>query len=335
MTTLTPEESLAIREAARAIVAQVERVIVGKKESIELLATALLAGGHVLIEDIPGVGKTTLAKAMAKAVGGIFKRIQFTPDLLPGDVTGLAIYNQKSTEFEFTPGPIFANVVLADEINRATPKTQSALLEAMQESQVTIDGVTHVLPQPFFVVATQNPIEYRGTYPLPEAQMDRFLMRLSIGYPQPGEESMMLARQSDSALCEKAGVQDLTSASPIDAVETVLSAEEAFRLQRAVACVHVAQPVRDYIVAIAHNTRIQNDVALGISPRGSLGLQRAAQATAALAGREFVTPDDVKRMAIPDLAHRLTMSVDSGRRQAAESLLERLLHELPIPSMTR
>lgn len=334
MTTLTPEESLAIREAARAIVAQVERAIVGKKEFIELLATALLAGGHVLIEDIPGVGKTTLAKAMAKAVGGVFKRIQFTPDLLPGDVTGLAIYNQKTTEFVFTPGPIFANVVLADEINRATPKTQSALLEAMQEAQVTTDGITRNLPQPFFVVATQNPVEYRGTYPLPEAQMDRFLMRLSIGYPQPGEESLMLARQAESALNDNPSAQEQALASPLDAVETVLSAEECYRLQCLVGRVKVAQPVRDYIVAIAHNTRIQNDVALGISPRGSLGLQRAAQAAAAIAGREYVTPDDVKRLVIPVLAHRLTMSVDSGRRQAAEALLERLMHELPIPAVT-
>jgi MoxR-like ATPase len=331
MTTLQPEEAVAVRDAARLVVAQVERAIVGKRDFIELTVMALLARGHILIEDIPGVGKTMLAKAVAKAIGGVFKRIQFTPDLLPGDVTGISIYDQKSTEFVFNPGPIFANVVVADEINRATPKTQSALLEAMQESQATVDGVTRRLPQPFFVIATQNPIEYRGTYPLPEAQMDRFLMRLQLGYPLPNEEVQMLARQALGSTEQESNLKELRSTRPLDNVDAVLTAEEICALQTIVERVHVSQAVREYIVSIAHATRMDADVLLGVSPRGSLGLQRAAQAAAAVHGRNFVTPDDVKALALPVLSHRLMMGVDAGRGEAAAWLLERLLNELPVP----
>jgi len=332
MPILSSSEAVEVRDAAQAVVAQVERAIVGKRAFIELLVVALLARGHVLIEDIPGVGKTTLAKALARAVGGEFKRVQFTPDLLPGDVTGLAIYNQKTSEFVFNPGPIFANVLLADEINRATPKTQSALLEAMEESQVTTDGVTRLVPQPFMVVATQNPVEYRGTYPLPEAQMDRFLMRVHLGYPQPEEEEQMLARQVDAGDSEN----EFRPTAPVENVEAVLTAESARRLQDMVARIHVSKPVRDYIVAISTATRGQSDIALGVSPRGSLALQRASQAAAAVAGREFVLPDDVKQLAIPVLAHRLMMHNDTGRSgSAAGAALQRLIGELPIPAMPR
>ncbi|HEX8551125.1 MAG TPA: AAA family ATPase [Abditibacteriaceae bacterium] len=338
MEKLRAEEAIEVRDAARAVVAHIERVLVGKRETVEKLVTSLFARGHVLIEDIPGVGKTTLAKAIATTVGGSFKRIQFTPDLLPGDVTGLTAYDPRSGEWSFKPGPVFANVVLADEINRATPKTQSALLESMEESQVTTDGITRALPRPFFVVATQNPVEYRGTYPLPEAQMDRFLMRLHLGYPQPAEEVEMLARhgagiqvQPNSTVPRVIGAETKSEESA-----PVLTAERAQHIQDLVSRVHVSQAVREYIVALAHGTRGQYEVALGISPRGSLALQRAAQSAAAIAGREFVTPDDVKRLALPVLAHRLLMSGDAGRgHTAAESLLQRLLHEIPIPAMPR
>jgi len=363
MEKLLPEEALEVRDAARTVVAHIERTLVGKTEVVEKLVTCLFARGHALIEDIPGVGKTTLAKAMASAVGGSFKRIQFTPDLLPGDVTGLTIYDPRNGVWSFKAGPVFGNIVLADEINRATPKTQSALLESMEENQVTTDGVTRALPRPFFVVATQNPVEYRGTYPLPEAQMDRFLMRLHLGYPQPSEEVEMLARHgfgmksASTALSDQMpraiGIPPTETKPPVlkpsgdvekmqepqnyhDTRAPVLTVESATRIQELVSRVHVSQPVREYIVALGHSTRGQFEVALGISPRGSLALQRAAQSAAAIAGREFVTPDDVKRLVIPVLAHRLLMQGDSGRgHTAAESLLQRLLHEVPVPAMPR
>jgi MoxR-like ATPase len=319
-----------VRDATRKIIAQIERVIVGKREVIELVMMALLARGHILIEDIPGVGKTMLTKAAAKAIGGSFKRIQFTPDLLPGDVTGLSIYNQKTTEFLFNPGPIFANIVLADEINRATPKTQSALLESMEEAQVTVEGVSRPLPQPFFVLATQNPVEYRGTYPLPEAQMDRFLMRLRLGYPQPEEETELLERHFD-ALVQQGGHNSASQAAALlRQVETVMTVEDVNQLQRARARVHVSRAVRQYIVALASATRDHVQVLLGVSPRASLALQRVAQAAAILQGRDHTTPDDVKRLALPVLAHRLILH-EAANAEAAEAVIAQILSSVPVP----
>lgn len=326
---LTSEEALQARESVRKIVSQIERVIVGKHEVVEWVLTALLAQGHILIEDIPGVGKTMLAKATARAIGGSFKRIQFTPDLLPGDVTGLSVYNQKTTEFLFHPGPVFANVVLADEINRATPKTQSALLESMEEAQATVEGVTRPLPNPFFVLATQNPVEYRGTYPLPEAQMDRFLMRIRLGYPQPDEEVEMLSRHYD-AVAARDGKDDTNQAGALLLqVESSSSIEEVHGLQLARARVHISDSVRQYIVTLVGATRGHTQVLLGASPRASLALQRAVQASAILSGREFATPDDVKKLAPLILPHRLILHEDAGA-VVAENLVMRLLEEVPV-----
>ena len=277
----------------RQVADQIETVIVGKRPAVELALTAFLAGGHVLIEDIPGVGKTTLAKALARALGLVFKRVQFTPDLLPADITGTTIFNQKTAQFEFREGPVFANIVLADEINRATPKTQSSLLECMEEQQVTTDGITYILPHPFFVIATENHIESHGTYPLPEAQLDRFLLRLSLGYPDAAEESRILDQQ--------------TRVRPLTALEPVTSREEILRLQEETRAVFVAPALRDYIVALVGATRVHPMAALGASPRGSLGLLHAAQAYAAVSGRTYVQPDDIKRLAVPVLAHRLIL----------------------------
>jgi MoxR-like ATPase len=330
MQDFSSEDAMRVREAMRKIIAQIERVIVGKREIIELVMMALLARGHVLIEDIPGVGKTMLAKATAQAIGGSFKRIQFTPDLLPGDVTGLSIYNQKMAEFLFTPGPIFANVVLADEINRATPKTQSALLESMEEAQVTVEGVSRPLPLPFFVLATQNPVEYRGTYPLPEAQMDRFLMRLRLGYPQPDEESELLERHFD-AVVERGGQSAVNQAAAmLRHVEPVLSVEEIVQLQLARARVHVSRSVREYIVAIATATREHLHVLLGVSPRASLALQRVAQSVAILEGRDHTTPDDVKRLAPYVLSHRLVLH-ETANIETAETIIAQILNSVPVP----
>jgi len=282
------------RIVAERIVANVEQVIVGKSRELRLAVTAMMCGGHMLIEDVPGVGKTMLARAIAVSTGCSFRRIQFTPDLLPSDVTGVSIYNQKLGDFEFRPGPIIAQVVLADEVNRATPKTQSALLEAMEERQVTVDGVTHRMPQPFMVLATQNPIEYEGTFPLPEAQLDRFLIRVYLGYPSPADEVLVLDQQQTQH--------------PIDALKQVTDANEIMQLQKAVKEIYVDPLIKKYIVELSNATREHEAVYLGASPRGSLALFRAAQAKALLEGRDFVTPDDVKDLALFTLAHRVIVS---------------------------
>jgi MoxR-like ATPase len=302
----------------RKLLATVEQVLVGKRTEVELAVIGLAAQGHLLIEDVPGVGKTMLAKSLARASGCTFKRIQFTPDLLPSDVTGVSIYNQRSGEFEFRAGPIVAHVVLADEINRATPKTQSALLEAMEEHQITVEGITRPLPTPFIVLATQNPIEYEGTFPLPEAQLDRFLLRVHLGYPEPAQEAAVLERQ--------------ILRHPIDDLRPITNAGELERLQRAVRAVHVDALVQRYIVNIVGMTRGHPDVYLGASPRGSLALMRASQARALLLGRDYVIPDDVKALASAALAHRLIMSPEARMRNATpRAVIEHVLREVPVP----
>jgi MoxR-like ATPase len=308
-----------IQESGERVVANVERVIVGKHHEVRLALVALLCRGHLLIEDVPGTGKTVLAKAVARSLGCSFRRIQFTPDLLPSDVTGLSIYNQKTQEFEFKPGPIISQVVLADEINRATPKTQSALLECMEERQATIDGVTHMMPDPFLVIATQNPIEYEGTFALPEAQLDRFLLRLRLGYPAHLEEIVILDEQKRTH--------------PLDDLEEVLSVEELRDLQAAVREIYVDSSVSDYIVRLVNATRTHPDVYLGASPRGSLALYRAGQAFAALMGRDYVIPDDVKRLAEPALAHRLIIKTSSSIHDVnAGQVVRELLESVPVES---
>jgi MoxR-like ATPase len=302
-----------IQESGEKVVANVERVVVGKHEEVRLALVALLCRGHLLIEDVPGTGKTVLAKAIARSLGCTFRRIQFTPDLLPSDVTGLSIYNQKTQEFEFKPGPIMAQVVLADEINRATPKTQSALLESMEERQATIDGVTYPMPDPFLVIATQNPIEYEGTFALPEAQLDRFMLRIRLGYPEPLEEVVILDEQK--------------RAHPLDELEEVCPVDELRELQSLVREVYVDSTVADYIVRLVNATRLHPDVYLGASPRGSIALYRAGQALAGLLGRDYVIPDDVKALAEPALAHRLIIKTSStihdvGPGQVVRELLE-------------
>ena len=305
-------------DTLRDLLAAVERVLIGKRAEAELAIIGLAAGGHLLIEDVPGVGKTMLAKSLARATGCSFKRIQFTPDLLPSDVTGVSIYNQRTGEFEFRAGPIVANVVLADEINRATPKTQSALLEAMEEHQVTVEGVTRPLPAPFMVLATQNPIEYEGTFPLPEAQLDRFLLRIHLGYPEPQQEVSVLQQQM--------------LRHPIDDLQPVTSAAELQQLQQAVRRVHVEALLQRYIVHLVGLTRDHADVYLGASPRGSLALMRASQARALLQGRDYVIPDDVKALAVSALAHRLIMSPEARMRNAtAQAVIETTLREVPVP----
>jgi MoxR-like ATPase len=302
----------------RELVDSIETVVVGKREAVELTVAGLASGGHVLIEDIPGVGKTTLAKALAKSLGCSFRRIQFTPDLLPADITGVNIFNQKRGEFEFREGPIFANIVLADEINRATPKTQAALLECMEEHQVTVDGTTYVLPEPFFVIATENPIEYEGTYRLPEAQVDRFLLRVSVGYPSGREEVRIL--------------DDQTEQHPLIRLRPVADRHDVIELQEAVKHVYVEDSLKDYIVAVVAATRHHQDVLLGASPRGSLALRRCAQALAATDGRAFVTPDDIKRAAVPTLAHRLIAKPElSLRRRTARDVVEDILKSVLVP----
>jgi MoxR-like ATPase len=308
----------AIRDAAERVRANVARVIVGRDDVIELALVAMLCGGHVLIEDVPGLGKTMLAKALARSVGCTFRRIQFTPDLMPSDVTGINFYNQKSGEFEFRAGPLIANIVLADEINRATPRTQSALLEAMEEQQLTIDGVTKPLPRPFLVLATQNPIELEGTFPLPEAQLDRFLLRIRMGYPDEIEEDAILVR--------------FEAESPLDTLQPVIEARELLRLAALLPSVHCDPSVRRYIVRLTQATRAHPSVELGASPRATLALFRASRALAAVAGRDFVLPDDVKRLAPAAFGHRIMLGSQSRLRgRDAESLVRDLLDELPVP----
>ncbi len=307
-----------VQAFADAVINNVEKVIVGKRAAIELVLIALLCEGHVLIEDAPGTGKTMLARAFAITTALEFKRLQCTPDLLPNDVTGVSVFNQKTREFEFRPGPAFSNILLADEINRATPRTQSALLEAMGESQVTVDGVTYPLPRPFLVLATQNPIEFEGTFPLPEAQMDRFLMRLSIGYPDFADEDAMMQMQQ--------------LAHPIEALDQAVDGGRMPELQRQVRQVHVVESVRRYILNLVHATRDHPALALGASPRGSLALFRTAQAHAALRGRDFVIPDDVKHVAVACLAHRMVMNPENalGGETTAEVVRE-LLKQVEVP----
>ncbi len=305
-------------ETLRNLVAAIEQVLIGKHAEAELAIIGLAAAGHMLIEDVPGVGKTMLAKSIARATGCTFKRIQFTPDLLPSDVTGVSIYNQRTGEFEFRAGPIVAHVVLADEINRATPKTQSALLEAMEEQQVTVEGITRPLPSPFIVLATQNPIEYEGTFPLPEAQLDRFLLRIHLGYPEPSQEVSVLQRQMIRH--------------PLEDLGPVTSAHELQQLQQAVRGIHVDPQVQRYIVHVVGLTRDHPDVYLGASPRGSLALMRASQARAMLVGRDYVIPDDIKALAPAALAHRLIMSPEARMRNAtAHGVVTQVLHEVPVP----
>ena len=307
---------------ARAIVENVSRVIVGKTDVIELTLAALIAQGHILVEDVPGVGKTMLAKSLATSLGCQFKRIQFTPDLLPSDITGVSIYNQSTREFEFRPGPVMAQVVLADEINRATPKTQSALLEAMEEWQVSVDGITHFLGFPFVVLATQNPIEYEGTFPLPEAQLDRFLVRVSLGYPNFAEELAVIERQEHLH--------------PIETLEAVATPEDVIRLQAAARDVYVDTTVREYLVGLAEASRNHEDVALGASPRASLGMFRMARAYALVKDRDYVLPDDVQLLAYGVMGHRIILSPSARmRRLQTREVVDRLLETVPIPGAVR
>ena len=307
-----------IKDSAIRIVENIARVIVGKDEVIELCLVALLCEGHVLLEDVPGIGKTTLAKAIARSIGCDFRRIQFTPDLLPSDVTGILYFNQKSQDFEFRPGPIMSQVVLADEINRATPRTQSALLEAMQERQVTVDIETMALPRPFLVLATQNPIELEGTFPLPEAQIDRFLMRVALGYPSKQDENAILLRYER---------QD-----PLATLEPVIQADDLMAMQEQVKSVLVEESVREYMVDVVRATREHDAVELGVSPRGTLALYRTVQALAAVRGRTFVIPDDVKYLAPPVLTHRIIISPQTrlrGRRP--EEVMAEIVDTVPVP----
>ncbi len=310
--------SVDVAGIAEKILANVEKVIIGKRPQITLALTAYFCEGHILLEDVPGVAKTMLARALAKSVGCTFKRLQCTPDLLPTDVTGVSIFNQKNAEFEFRPGPIFAQTLLADEINRTTPRTQSALLEAMAERRVSVDGQTYALKPPFLVIATQNPVDHEGTFPLPEAQLDRFLVRLSLGYPALDEEAKMLQRMQHGH--------------PIDELGTVVSAAEVLACQEAIRGVHVDDKVRRYLLEIVQGTRTHDDIQLGGSPRASIALFRTAQASAAIQGRSFVLPDDVKRMVQPVMAHRLILRPESRLRKVTPAaLLHEIVSEVRVP----
>lgn len=307
-----------VKTIGEKVLSNLEHVIVGKRRTLELTVIGLLCQGHLLIEDVPGVGKTILARSLAKSLGCSFSRIQFTPDMLPSDVTGVSIFNQITRLFEFRPGPIMSQIVLADEINRATPKTQSALLEAMEERQVTVDGVTYFLPQPFMVMGTQNPIEYEGTFPLPEAQLDRFLLRIHIGYPGLNDEILILDQQQ--------------LRHPIETLEPVISTEELKMVQESIKTVYVAPAVKRYIVDLTRATRENQDVYLGASPRGSLGLYRGGQARAALQGRDYVLPDDIKALAVFVLAHRMVINPAARLRNlSADQIVEEILNSIPVP----
>lgn len=306
------------KNVADRIISNVEKVIIGKRRELRLAITALMCGGHMLIEDVPGVGKTMLARAIAASTGCTFKRIQFTPDLLPSDVSGVSIFNQKSGDFEYREGPIVAQIVLADEVNRATPKTQSALLEAMEERQVTVDGITHRLPSPFMVLATQNPIEYEGTFPLPEAQLDRFLIRIHLGYPSPTDEVAVLDAQQNQH--------------PVETISQVTDPNEILQLQRAVREIYVDPLIKQYIVSLANSTREHEAVYLGASPRGSLALFRTSQARALLDGRDFVTPDDVKDLALVTLGHRIILSPGAKvKGTTVADVVAACLNRVPVP----
>jgi MoxR-like ATPase len=307
-----------VQAFGRKLIDNIEKVIIGKRDTVELTVISLLCQGHLLIEDVPGVGKTMLARSLAKSIGCQFSRIQFTPDMLPSDVTGVSIYNQVNKEFEFRSGPIMAQIVLADEINRATPKTQAALLEAMEERQVTVDGVTHILPMPFMVLATQNPIEYEGTFPLPEAQLDRFFLRVRLGYPTGPEEIQVLERQQYTH--------------PIHELEEIVDSSGVLEAQEAVKSVFVADGVKSYIVELTRRTRDYPDVYLGASPRGSLTLHRAGQAMAALRGRDYVLPDDVKALAEAALGHRVILGPAARLRDLnVHEIIEEILDAVPVP----
>ena len=307
-----------VQTVADKIVANVEKVIVGKRQPVQLAIIALLCEGHLLIEDVPGTGKTMLAKSVSRSLGCVFRRIQFTPDMLPSDVTGVSVFNQKTREFEFRPGPIMAQIVLTDEINRATPKTQSALLEAMEERQVTVDGVTYPMQRPFLVLATQNPIEYEGTFPLPEAQLDRFMMRISLGYPEGDDEITMLNNQQHTH--------------PITGLEQVVSDEELIQAQKEIKEVYIDDLVKKYIVQLVKTTRKHPDVYLGASPRGSIALYKTGQARAAVLGRDFVTPDDIKALAMETLSHRLIISPSARIKNVdPRTVIQEILDSTPVP----
>ena len=307
-----------VQEVSKKIIQNVEQVIVGKRQPLVYALVNWLCEGHFLLEDVPGVAKTMLARALAQSVGCEFKRIQCTPDLLPSDVTGASIFNQKTTEFEFRPGPLFSNIVLADEINRTTPRTQSALLEAMAESRITVDGITHRLKAPFLVIATQNPIDHEGTFPLPEAQLDRFLMKLSVGYPSISDELQIL--------------ENLQLGHPIDSLKAVAGGQEIVECQKLVRTVHVDPQIRKYILQIVHLTRHHQHLALGASPRASLALFRTAQALAAIRGRNFVLPDDIKMVVAPVLVHRLILKPESRLRKISTAqIVGEIVSEIAVP----
>lgn len=313
-------EATEIKALADALRANIAKVVVGKEDVVDKVLAALLAGGHVLLEDVPGTGKTLLSRALAASMDGRFSRIQFTPDLLPADVTGMAVFSPKSENFTFKPGPIFANIVLADEINRATPRAQSAMLECMEEKQVSSDGTTYPLPAPFFVIATQNPVETQGTFPLPEAQLDRFMVQLSMGYPTREEQTAILQR--------------FMQESPQESLRPVANAEQIAQAQKAVRSVRVAPELLDYIGALCEKTRALDDALLGASPRAALALMRVSQSLAAIRGRDYVTPEDIKTMAEPVLAHRLILRTAYGRHGRAAEAVGEVLASVPVPTET-